>query len=130
MEDADFSDQFCRFLQETITAVDAAELLLLAADRPDAWASAAELVERLRPKAQMAEEEARRYLDVFVARGLLETGADGRVRFRPAGEDLAQHVRTLAQAYEERPVTLVRVIYALKDAKIRTFAEAFRLRKK
>jgi thioesterase domain-containing protein len=130
MEDAEFSDEFCRFLQEAIPAVDAAELLLLAADRPDAWASAAELVERLRPKAQMTEEEARRYLDVFVARGLLEAGADGRVRYRAASEALAKDMRTLAQAYEERPVTLVRVIYALKDAKIRTFAEAFRLRKK
>ncbi len=130
MEDADFSDEFCRFLQEAITAVDAAELLLLAADRPEAWASAPELAERLQPKAPMTEEEARRYLDVFVARGLLEAGEGGRVRFKPASEELAKHVRTLAQAYEERPVTLVRVIYALKDAKIRTFAEAFRLRKK
>jgi hypothetical protein len=134
MEDADFSDEFCRFLQEAVPAVDAAELLLLAADRPEAWASAAELAERLRPKATMTEDEARRSIEVFVARGLLEAGDAGgnagRVRFRPATEDLAKHVRTLAQAYEERPVTLVRVIYALKDAKIRTFAEAFRLRKK
>ena len=129
MEDADFSDEFCRFLQETIPAVDAAELLLLAADRPDTWAGAPELAERLRPKSPMTQDEARRYLEVFAARGLLDTDA-GRVRFRPASDALAKHVRTLAQAYEERPVTLVRVIYALKDAKIRTFAEAFRLRKK
>jgi hypothetical protein len=130
VEDADYSAEFCRFLQATIPAVDAAELLLLVADRPDVWASPAELVERLRPKTPMTEDEVRRNLDVFAARGLLEPGPEGRLRFRPASEDLARHVRTLAQAYEERPVTLVRVIYALKDAKIRTFADAFRLRKK
>ena len=130
MEDADFSDEFCRFLQAAIPAVDSAELLLLVADRPDVWASPAELVERLRPKTPMTEEEVRRHLEVFAARGLLEAGPEGRTRYRPASEELARHVRTLAQAYEERPVTLVRVIYALKDAKIRTFADAFRLRKK
>jgi hypothetical protein len=130
VEDTDFSDEFCRFLQTTIPAVDAAELLLLVADRPDVWASPAELAERLRPKAQMTEDEARRHLEVFAARGLLEAGTEGRLRYKPESDELAQHVRTLAQAYEERPVTLVRVIYALKDAKIRTFADAFRLRKK
>jgi hypothetical protein len=130
MEDADFSDEFCRFLQAAIPAVDAAELLLLVADRPDVWSSPAELVERLRLKTPMTEDEARRRLDVFAARGLLEAGPEGRLRYRPASEALARHVNTLAQAYEERPVTLVRVIYALKDAKIRTFADAFRLRKK
>ena len=40
------------------------------------------------------------------------------------------HVTTLAQAYGERPVTLIRVIYALRDGKIRSFADAFRLRRR
>jgi hypothetical protein len=31
--------------------------------------------------------------------------------------------------YNERPVTLVRVIYSPKDDKIRSFADAFRLKK-
>ena len=39
-------------------------------------------------------------------------------------------MRTLAQAYQERPVTLIRMIYARRDQKIRTFGDAFRLRKK
>jgi hypothetical protein len=36
-------------------------------------------------------------------------------------------VRTLAQAYKRRPVTLIRVIYALRDTKIQSFADAFKL---
>ena len=43
MEDADFSDDFCRFLQTTIPAVDAAELLLLLKRNPDSALSAAEV---------------------------------------------------------------------------------------
>ena len=48
---------------------------------------------------------------------------------RPANPELDAHVRTLAQAYKERPVTLIRVIYALRDTKIQTFADAFKLRR-
>jgi hypothetical protein len=51
------------------------------------------------------------------------------LRYRPASDELARHVSTLAQAYEERPVTLVRLIYALRDQRVRSFAEAFKLRK-
>jgi len=51
------------------------------------------------------------------------------VRYRPATAQLDAHVRTLAKAYEERPVTLIRIIYALRDGKIRSFADAFKLRK-
>ena len=130
MEDADFSDEFCRFLQAAVPAVDAAELLLLLADRPEQWWSADEAREKLRPAGgNLAHAEAVRYIDGFIAAGLLERGEDGKVRYLAAAEKAA-HVRTLAQAYEERPVTLIRMIYALRDARITTFAEAFRLRKK
>jgi hypothetical protein len=35
---------------------------------------------------------------------------------------------TLSRLYMERPVTLFRVIYALRDSAIHTFADAFKLR--
>jgi hypothetical protein len=79
MEDADFSDDFCRFLQAHVPSVEAAE----------------QLISR---------------------------------RVSLPGE-LAAHVETLARAYEERPVTLFRIIYALRDANIRSFADAFKVRK-
>lgn len=79
MEDADFSDDFCRFVQAHVPSVEVAERLI-----------------------------ARRPFD------------------DPA---LGSHVETLAQAYEQRPVTLIRLIYALRDLKIRSFADAFKLRK-
>jgi hypothetical protein len=34
------------------------------------------------------------------------------------------------RVYNARPVTMVRVIYALRDEKIRSFADAFRIIKK
>jgi hypothetical protein len=128
MEDAQFSDEFCRFLQTAVPSVDAAELLLLLQrDRSRAW-SAAEIVVALRP-ASITEADAMRTIETFVARGLLAQGADKRVQYQPTSEELDGYVRTLAQAYTERPVTLIRVIYALRDSKIRSFADAFKLRK-
>src|SRR4051812_18950544 len=102
MEDTDFSDDFCRFLQGAIPAVDSAELLLLLADRPDAWWHPTEALAKLRPAGvTMTEAEAARYFDAFMAQGLVESGPERKLRYRPVSEALARHVRTLAQAYEE-----------------------------
>jgi hypothetical protein len=129
MEDADFSDDFCRFLQTAVPAVDAAELLLLLRRTPDRRWSAAALVAELLPGVPMSEAEAAKYLDIFRARGLLAAGEDGQVAYRPASEALRMHGDMLALAYRQRPVTLIRMIYALRDARIQTFADAFKLRR-
>jgi hypothetical protein len=66
--------------------------------------------------------------NVAAAEALIATYRDPAAP--PAADPAFQaHLKTLAQAYEERPVTLIRLIYALRDRKIRSFAEAFRLRK-
>jgi hypothetical protein len=129
MEDADFSDDFCRFLQTTIPAVDAAELLLLLRRTPDTWWSSAGLAAELRPSVPIADAEAARYLEAFQARGLLAAQEDARVRYRPASDELRMYGDMLALAYKERPVTLIRMIYALRDSRIQTFADAFKLRR-
>jgi hypothetical protein len=128
MEDADFSDDFCRFLQTTVPAVDAAELLLLLRRAPEA-ASAVELAARLRPSVPITEADAARYLEGFQARGLIATDESRRVRYQPASDQLRMYGDMLALAYKERPVTLIRMIYALRDSRIQTFADAFRLRR-
>jgi hypothetical protein len=130
LDDSAFSDQFCRFLQTSVPCVDAAELLLTLAEEPGRWWLAAELAARLRSTSAVSDADLQRYLDQFQAAGLVAPGADGRRQYRPADEALAGHVRMLSQAYKERPVTLFRVIYALRDLKIRSFADAFKVRRK
>lgn len=129
MEDSDFSDDFCRFLQSTVTTVDAAELLLAIARNPEAAASLGELLGQLGPDVRITEAEAAKQAEHFQGRGLVEMDASRRVRLRPATPALEAHVRTLAKVYNERPVTLIRMIYALRDARIQSFADAFKLRK-
>ncbi len=130
MLDADFSDDFCRFIQTTIPDVDAAELLLAVSAQPEVWWEPAQLGGKVRLARGITDVEAARYFETFQNRGLLATGPDRRFRYRPKSEELAAHVRTLATAYNERPVTLIRMIYALRDAKIRSFADAFKLRRR
>jgi hypothetical protein len=129
MQDIEFSDEFCRFIQGAVPTVDAAELLLAVSAQPGVSLNVSELADKVRPTLNLANAEAARYIDVFESRGLIVVGPDKRFQYRPASEELANHVRTLTQAHSERPVTLIRMIYALRDAKIQSFADAFKLKR-
>ena len=119
MQDAEFSDEFCGFLQRCVPDVDACELLLAVAQHPQLEWSAQALLERKPASVSITEAEAASTLAFFRAQGVLPPGTADR-----------EHLATLARAYNERPVTLFRMIYALRDAKIHSFADAFRLRKR
>ena len=111
-------------------SVDAAELLLALAGESQRWWQAGELAASLQPSTILSEAEAARYLEQFQAAGLVALGPDRRAQYRPGGDALAAHVQMLRVAYNERPVTLFRMIYALRDLKIQSFADAFKLRRK
>jgi hypothetical protein len=126
--DPDFTDDFCSFLQRCVSNVDAAELLLLVFKNPEALWEPRDLSAQLAPAANVPEADVQRYLDVFQQCALVSRDADRRVQYRPSPEHDA-HITRLARLYLERPVTLFRMIYALRDMKISTFADAFRLRR-
>jgi hypothetical protein len=130
MEDAAFSDEFCRFLRAAVPSVDAAELLLFLSRERGRWWSPQEAAAALQPVTSTSESDVARYFATFQAGGLVALGPDKRVQYRPADAGLDEHVHTLEQAYRERPVTLIRVIYALRDSSIQSFADAFRLRRR
>jgi len=125
MEDLDFSEEFCAFIQKAVPGVDAAELLLQFRARSGAGLTVAEAIARLGPGLEAGD--AARYVALFESCGLLARDGDA-YRYQPASP-LAPQVEKLALAYNQRPVTLIRVIYALRDSSIRSFADAFKLRK-
>ena len=125
--DPDFTDDFCGFLQRCVASIDAVELLLLLAKNPDRSWEVAELQAELASEATLSEADVLRCLDAFQHGAVVTRDTDKRVRYRPSPSHDA-NVATLARLYVERPVTLFRVIYALRDAKIKTFADAFKLR--
>jgi hypothetical protein len=126
--DPDFTDEFCAFLQRCVANVDAAELLLTLSKSSERSWDAAGLCEQLAPMANLSESEVQRCLDVFQSCSLVARDAGQRVRYRPSPSHDSL-VATMARLYVERPVTLFRVIYALRDLKINTFADAFKLRR-
>lgn len=125
--DPDFTDAFCGFLQRCVANVDAAEFLLTLAKYSDKSWSTDELRAQLAPDTSMSEVDAQRCLDALQQCGVVARDADKRFRYSPSTANDA-HVAALGRLYIERPVTLFRVIYALRDSKINTFADAFKLR--
>jgi hypothetical protein len=123
--DPDFTDSFCGFLQRCVTSVDGAELLLVLKNNPTQLFDTRELISRLGPVTSVSEADVVRHLVGFEHCGVLDRAGE-RVRYRSGPAET--HVSTLARLYIERPVTLFRVIYALRDTKIKTFADAFKLR--
>jgi len=130
MDDSAFSEEFCSFLHTAIPSVSAAELLLRLFNQRDRRWTLLELLRELPPDVSIAESEAGACLEVLRSRGLVEIDDEKRFRYGPASGELDVQVRILAQAYNERPVTLIRMIYALRDSRIRSFADAFKFRKK
>jgi hypothetical protein len=128
-DQADFSDAFCAFLQSCVASVDAAELLLVLWRKPTSIWSVGDLAAQLDPVGSLSEAEAIPYIDTFQALGLVSRMDDGRVRYQ-SSPGFEVHMQTLARLYLERPVTLFRVIYALRDTKIKTLADAFRIWRK
>lgn len=105
-------------------------MLLALAAEPDRWWLRGELAAKLGPGTALSVADAAHYLELFQSTKLAALGPDQRLQYRAADASLAEHVRMLSQAYKERPVTLFRVIYALRDLKIQSFADAFKLRRK
>ena len=84
-----------------------------------------EIIHELRP-TEIAESEIRRCLALFLANGLVVENQDAHFQYRPGTPSLDATVRALAKVFNQRPVTLIRVIYSRK---IQSFADAFKIKK-
>ncbi|WNG32920.1 hypothetical protein F0U61_04295 [Archangium violaceum] len=117
-----------RLIAENIDSVEQLEILLLLFQHPQRTWNAESVARELRVSALSAGErlEDLNY-DGLVAR---VDGSAGEYRYGPETPALDEAVRGLATAYAERRVTVINLIFSKPVDKIRTFADAFRLRKK
>ena len=111
-----------------LASMEQVDVLLLLAGAPEQWQSSEEISRTLRIDEKGV---APRTFDELRAASLVESddGHPPRYRYAPANESDRAAVELLALAYNERPVTLVRAIYA-RPTPAQSFADAFRLRKK
>lgn len=125
MAEADIPDDVKRFLAEHIDSLFQLEVLLLLQARPDvSWT--AEHVDR---ETRIGVESVKALLANFEQRGFLSVGPDLAYRYQPANAEVDRVIKLVATTYRERRVKVTSFIYASPLDSIRSFAEAFRIRK-
>lgn len=117
-------DEVKAFVLEHIDSIEQLEILLVLFRQPQREFTPEEVCAELRISAQSCTDRLR---DLH-GRGLIERSDDGRYQF---GSDPARNRRVwaLSQAYLERRVAMINLIFSKPTEKIRTFANAFKFRK-
>ena len=101
-------------------------LLLFQRDPANIW-TAADAARELRIEPAWTAAQ----LDQLASRGLLR-GIENQgeaYRFAPESPEVGTAVNRLAQLYADRRVSIIALIYSKPTDSLRTFADAFRLRK-
>ena len=116
-----------QFITEHIDSVMQLEILLLLAAQPAKVWTPTELAQELRIDPAWVDAQ----LQTMGGRGVIAVTEESPVGFRyePRTPALAETVRELAQAYADRRVTVIGLIFSKPIDKIRSFADAFRIRK-
>lgn len=126
MDQAELSRSLQDFLLRCVPTFPSAEFLLFLAQHADrAWLPE-QVVEAMKP-AVITASAVQECLAVYRSCRLVEGDFHAGFRFAPSTPQLRAAVDELAQAFNERPVTLIRTIYALSENKIRSFADSFKL---
>lgn len=127
MAEADIPEEVRRFLAEYIDSLFQLEVLLLLQARPDiGWTA-----EQVDCQTRIGLESVKALLTRFEQTGLLSVSQEPELsyRYHPANAELDQAIRLVAATYKERRVRVTSFIYSSPLDKIRSFAEAFRIRK-
>ncbi|SFJ51153.1 hypothetical protein [Planctomicrobium piriforme] len=126
------SEEFPRllgiFLDQQISSVAQLEILLLLRSRLEQTWTAAAVDEELRITPAMAREQ----LVLLAGAGLITAdagAAEAAYRYQPGTPEIQQRIDELADCYAARRVAVITRIYSKPLKSVRTFAEAFRLRK-
>lgn len=119
---AEISEPLYRFVREHVSTVAALDVLLLLHAKAERDWTVQEIALQLRGSdAAIAD-----YLAHFVRAGLLQRN-DDHYRFN-RDAPAAPLVTQLAAVYNERPVTLVNLIYVGRKEALRLLADAFKLK--
>jgi DNA-binding IclR family transcriptional regulator len=114
-----------RFLRGAVRSVWELELLLLLHRlRTRLW-TAEELVRELRASVLIVGDA----LDTLQKAGLVSRNADEQYQYWPIAPELDQLVEDVAAAYANSPVAMTEAILSAPHSSVRTFADAFKIKK-
>jgi hypothetical protein len=115
------------FLFANIDSVDQLEVLRLVVGDPQKEHSALSLAQEL----QIALQTVEAHVNALGARGLLTITNQQPLTCKhgPQSKELEDGLQELVKTYLERPVSLIKMVYERPKEQIKTFADAFRLKK-
>jgi len=114
-----------QFISDSFTSIWDLELLSVVLENPDRGQTARELVQRMRASELVVEQG----IQSLVAAGMASMDAEGRLRFQPVNDDLAQCAREACEFYARFPGRARRLMISRQSPGLTAFADAFRLRK-
>ncbi|HEY2805613.1 MAG TPA: helix-turn-helix domain-containing protein [Gemmatimonadales bacterium] len=129
MSQPDLPDDVRRLIQTSIPTLEALEIvLLLARDPGREWH--AQAIPQLLVPTPVSEAAVSQYLAVLAEQGIVSVRDDQRFVYEPRTPEITRAIEGLIVAYHQRPVTLIRTVYASAEMRtIQSFASAFRLRR-
>ena len=124
------SQEIKKFISDHIHSIEQLEILLLLHSQPDREFTAAATAQELRIEPDSAAERlaalsGQQMLAVRAAGG----AAEPAYRFAPANAHLHSLVQQLAEAYRQYRVRVITAIFSKPVDKVRSFADAFKLRR-
>jgi hypothetical protein len=121
-----FPEDVQRFILENINSVEQLEVLLLLRNNPDKdWTA-----EAVGHALYTSEAAAVMRLTDLVARGFFSLAeTETLYRYSPKPAERGRLVDAVAEAYKERRVAVITLIYSKPNDQVQAFADAFRLRK-
>lgn len=123
MSRADLPQNVYAFLLEHIDSLEQLEVLLLMRKDQRSW-SAQEIARELR----IMPESAGNRMSNLSLRGIVIEDGSARYRYSPRSPELDRDVAGLATAYAERRVTVINLIATKHLERIKSFADAFKLK--
>ena len=121
------NDDLLRFIDGYVESIEQLEILRVLGETPGATHAADDLARA----SQTQPSAIAGHLAALEQRGLIKMDSvesKPLYRLAPGTPELEQRLSQLLRFYRERPVTLIRMVYA-RDDRLRAFADAFRLRK-
>jgi hypothetical protein len=114
-----------RFLDEHIESLEQLEILRLLSEDPTREWTAAQLGAEIQADPSVAAA----HLAALAGRGLLASSSPAVSRYGASTPELGERLARALAVYRERPVTMIKLVYARASERLRAFSDAFRLRK-
>lgn len=119
------TEELKSFILEKIESIGHLEVLCLLAQEPKKLWTAVDVSRELRTNESMAKGQ----LDTLLREGFLNQGPTGAYYYDPVELKSNAIIQQLLEAYRDRRMMVINLIYSKPTEKIRNLAEAFKLRK-